>query len=629
MMDVFRRAAKGWTAKILIGLLVISFGIWGIADVFTGFRVGALAKVGSTEISASQFEQTFRQALQNYSSQLGQAVTPERARELGIDRQILNQLLHDAAMVSEAQSLKLAVGDAQIVSEVHKNPAFKDAGGNYDPAVFKEFLERSGQSEAGFLANERQQYLRAAIADTVQGQFGLPKTLVEAAAKHTNEQRDARYFIVKAEAGEVQQPGDADVKSFYDANPQRYTAPEYRSIAIVKAEPGDVAAAIAISEDELKAGYEKFKAAFFTPERRTLLQTTFPSVEDAAKAKVRIANGEDFLTIAKERGFTEADATWTDRTAEAIIDPVIASAAFSLKEGDVSEPVEGALSVMLLKAVKITPEHQKTLDEVRADLTKRLQLEKATEQLREIYNSVEDGRAAQTPFEEIAKGSNIPFVVAAAVDANGNDKDGKPVALPHKEDVIKAAFATEAGIENDAISTDDGGYVWYEVREVVPSQVRPFDTVKDQVKADVIADRVRLAAIDKGRKLAERANAGTSFDELAKEAGAEIKTVQGMKRGEAAADFDGRSVTAVFSVPEGSVTFAPEADNASVKVIQAQAVLTAPFDLASAEATQIRDQLSRSAGDDALGSYLVALQNQLGFTVNETLWRQITGAPQQ
>src|SRR3954469_8128060 len=105
MLDVFRRAAKGWTAKILMGLLVVSFGIWGIADVFRGFTTGELARVGSRKISVDEAQNLYRERLRFYSQQTGKAITPEEARRLGIDRLVLSELLRDAALDEEAARL--------------------------------------------------------------------------------------------------------------------------------------------------------------------------------------------------------------------------------------------------------------------------------------------------------------------------------------------------------------------------------------------------------------------------------------------------------------------------------------------------------------------------------------------
>ena len=626
MLDVFRRAAKGWTAKILMGLLVFSFGIWGIADVFRGFSTGALATVGGHEISVDEAQRLYRERLRFYSEQSGRAITPEEARRLGLDRLVLAELLRDAALDSEAAAMKLAISDAQVADDVRRNPAFQNSQGQFDANLFRQVLERNGFNEQFYIAALRRDFLRQAIAGTATDDVTLPKMLVEAIYKHRNEQRDARYFTVRPTAQDIPQPSDQDLKKFYEDNPKTYTAPEYRSLAIMTVEPKDIAAKIAISDADIASAYEARKAEYFTPETRTILQMTFPNLEEARKVKDRLVQGENFLAIAKERGMTEEDATLPVRTKESIPDAKLAETAFSLKEGDTSDPVEGKLAIALVKVTKVTPARQASLDEVRDGLKSRLQLEKAREEIENTYNSVEDARAAQESIEAIAKRMGLSYTVVAATDANGFDKDGKSVNIPFKQEVLKQAFGSDVGVENDALTTPSDGYVWYEVRDVTPSALKPFDSVKPRVQTDWTSRKTREIAIEKAHKLVERARNGVALEALAQENGAEIKTVQGLKRNETNADFDAEAVNALFSVPEGGFASAPDTDGKAAKVMQSQAVLLPPFDPASPEAKSISKSVGQSAGSEMLAQYVSDLQRDLGASVNEKLWSQVTGA---
>ncbi len=110
MLDKMRSGAKSWVAKILMGLLVLSFGVWGIADVFT-FRINsALATVGDQEISGASFTEAYRRWLQNYQQQTGQTITPEQARQLGLDRAYLNEMIRTAALDGRNADLRLVPG---------------------------------------------------------------------------------------------------------------------------------------------------------------------------------------------------------------------------------------------------------------------------------------------------------------------------------------------------------------------------------------------------------------------------------------------------------------------------------------------------------------------------------------
>jgi len=624
MLDVFRNAARGWTAKILVGLLAASFGVWGIADVFRGYRAGALVTVGGEEISAEEFTRAFNQALQNLASQTGQTFTAEEARRLGVDRSVLNNLIQSAALDAQGGNLKLAVSDAAIAQETADNPNFKGADGKFDPALFRRLLEQNGLNEAMYLASERRAKLREALAGSADGDLAAPRVLAEAQHRYRNEERDVSYFTVTVAESEIAPPTDDELKKHYEANAQSYTAPEYRSIAVMKVEPGDIAAKLSLTEEEIRAGYDRFKGDYFTPELRTVLQITFPTLEDARKVKDRLAAGEDFLAIAKERGLSEADATLAEKTRADFFDPKVGEQAFSLAEGAVSEPIQGSLAITLVKVVKIKPEIQESFDEVKQKLTERLQFDKAREEVQSVYDAVEDARAAQTPFETIAERAGIPFQLVAAADASGRDRGGKDIELSHKSEVLKASFDSDVGVESDALSIGDG-FVWYEVREVMPSALRPLDSVRDKVKSDVIAAKLREFAHDKAKKLVERAKAGTALETLAQEAGVEVKTAQGLKRNETTAEFDGPAVMAAFSVPENGITYALEGDGKGARLIRPSAVKLAPFVTGSEAAKTLADDIKDGMGKDVLALYLDALQTELGVGINETLWRQIAG----
>lgn len=627
MLDTLRKGAKSWVAKVLIGILALSFGVfWGIQDVFRGYNSDVLASVGDQEISASQFTSQFQDALRNYSRQTGQSITPDIARQIGLDRQVLMDLIRGAALDAESGKLKLAISDQQLAGIIAQEPMFKGLDGQFSPELFRNILRNNNITEAEYLASERSRFMRTSVSDSAAESFAAPSALIEAVYRFRNEERDARFFVVTATDAEVAAPTDDELKKFYDENQQVYTAPEYRSVVVMKADPADVAAKIIVSDEELQSSYDRYKADYATPETRVIEQIVFPDADAAKKAKDRILAGEDFLAIAKELGFDATSVSLGERRKNDIPDDLLAEAAFALPLNTVSDPVQGRLSTVLLRVTKITPEMQKTLDEVKAELTSRIQLEQAKNQILDLYNSVEDARAAQTPFEEIAAKAGIPIVTLAAVDERGLDKDGKPAELPYKDQVLQALFASDVGVENDALQEGDA-YVWYEVREVTPSALRPFDEVKDKVKADLLARKVRELVLEKAKKLAERGSSGTPIETLASETGAQVQDIRSIKRNETVDGFDSGAIAAVFSVPDNGFATAIQADGKSAKVIKALPVLAQNFDPTSAEGKTLGDTLAEGAKGDLNSMFMTALQDEFGWSIDEALWQKITGTP--
>jgi peptidyl-prolyl cis-trans isomerase D len=634
-MEFLRNAAKTWVAKLLMALLVMSFGIWGIRDVsssflsdilsFTGWGPKDLVHVGGRTIMAPEYTQALNQQIRRIQQQSGQKFTVDDAHKMGLDKQILDGLIANASVDAQRDKLQLAVSDKSIGASIATNKAFLDSSGKFDAALFRRVLQQNELTEAGFVAGERQNRLRAMVTGLAEAPIKLPRVLTTALAQYRGEMRDAKYFSISASEADVAPPTDADLRKQYEATPAAYTAPEYRSIAIIKIEPSDIADKLSISDDDLKSGYEKFKSDYFTPEKRDIVQVSFPTLEDAKKAKARIAAGEDLIKIAIEKGAKVSDITLNDRQRGDFLDEKIANAAFSLAKDTVSDPIEGSLTIALLKITNIVSEKQSSLDETKPVLLKRMQLEKAKDEIQSIFDAVENGRGEQKTFEDIARSAGIPFVLVPAVSAAGVDKVGKEVVMPSKPELLKAAYASDVGQIDDALSLNDS-YFWYEVREVIPSAIRPLDTIKDSVKKDYVAAKLRDAASEKAKKIVARATAGETLDALAKEAGGEIKIAAGLKRNETSDTFDNTAVVSFFDAPDQGFAWSLEGDGKTARVMQVVKVTVPAVMAVSPEAKTLQDEAAAGLSRDISESYVKALRANANVSINEVLWQQNTGA---
>jgi len=637
MMGTMRNLANSWVAKLLLGLLAFAFVGWGVFTStsstggvaeyilsLTGWGPKDLAKVGSITINGDEYSRSLQNRIKQLAQQTGQPLTVDDAHKFGLDTQVLDGMVSQAAIETTAKKLNLAVGQNVLLGEVAREKAFQNSAGQFDATAFQRVLENNQMNEAMYFAMQTRQHMQAAILDLASGQNALPKVLLGALTQYSGETRDVKYFDVTATDADVAKPSDDDLKKQYDAHPAAYTAPEYRTAATMTVDAAALAASVQISPEELQAGYDSHKQQFFTLEKRTIIQLTFPSMDEAKKAKDRIAAGEDIMKIAAELKLKDTDVTLPDKIKEDFIDQKIGEAAFALKEGDVSDPVQGQLAIALIKAAKVTPAKQPTLDEVKAPLTQQLQLEKAKAQIQDLYNNVEDARAATTKFEDIAQKFGLTFTVVGPVSAAGQDPAGKDISASVKPDVLKAIFASDVGVENDAVNQGDG-YVWYEVRAVTPSALKPIDQVKDQVTQDVVNERISVAALDKAKKLIDQMKAGKAFDDVAKDVSALPKITPNLKRDQQTPEFDAPALAAAFSVPDQGFATSPGGDGKSARVMQVIQITAPAVMAASPELDQMKKQVDGSFDSDMQQGLITALKKNVGVKINADLWRQDTG----
>ncbi len=628
MLTAMRGATGGIIAKTFLVLLAGSFAVWGVADVFTGSRDQVLAKVGEREISAVEFRNFFDQRLQDLSRRTGQPITAAQARKFGMDRQILGDLLRSGALDEQAKTMKMSLSGKFIAEQIAKNPAYQDASGNFSASALQQRLYNASVTEAQFIANERNNMIRTAITSAISDGLEAPATLVRLVAEQASELRDAAYFTISGDGIEIAEPTDKQAAEFYIKNKSRFAVPERRVFETMSINAATLGKSAEINDEILKTIYEKEKSRFGSPETRIIEQIPFGNKVEASAALKRIREGVSFDSIAKERGLTDKDKLLGTFKRPDVPDRQIADAAFSLKEGAVSEPVSGKLSTFLIRVAKITPENVKTLSDVRDELVKIIQTEAGRDEILNLRDKVEDERGGGAPFKEIAKSLGLSYNITPALNRAGFDKDGKPGSdIADWAKVLQAGNESDVGLEIDPVATQDDGFVWVNIQDVIQSHTKPLKEAKDEAGKMWKADQLRQAIKKKAEDLKKRANGGDKFQDLAQQAGAEIKKELGFNRRTASANFDSNAVRAAFAGKLDQVTISINPDGKAAKIMSITPVLAPPYNPSSAEVKEIRSQLKALINNDVYAGYMAELQKSVGVEIRQDAWSRVFQTP--
>ncbi len=613
--------------SIVMGVLIISFGIWGIGDIFRGFGQSTLAKVGKTEISIEQFRQIYTDRLQQISRQIGRPLTPDQARAFGLDRQVLQQVIAETTLDEAARKLGLQQSNEQIMKSITNDPNFKGPGGAFDPVRFAQLIRQFNYTEQRYVAEQRQTALRRQLAGSLSGELEPSQTAIAVLNQFQNELRSVEFVRLEAaQAGTIDAPTPEALASFFDAHKVQFRAPEYRKIAFVAITPDELAKWMTISDDDARKVYEERKDTFATPEKREVWQMVFRNAEDAASARARLVGGLSFDDLAKERGLKPSDVDLGLVAKSAIIDSKVADAAFALKAGEISEPVQGTFGTVLVKVGKIEPGSQASFESVAATLKREIAQERAQKSVKELHDKLEDERAGGASVTEAAEKLKLPLTVIEAVDRSGRAPDGKPVAtIPPGLDLVSQAFASDVGVDNETISYR-GGYVSFDVVGITPSRERTLDEVKDQVearwRAEQIADRLRAKATE----MVGRLNAGGKLADEAATIGLKVETAEKFKRDATLANLPAGAVASAFRTAKGSAGESEGASATERVVFRVTDIIEPALDPASEEAKNLKTSVERALADELLGQYVVRMENEIGVTINQPAVAQITGA---
>ncbi len=631
MLRGIKNASSSWLGKgvlaVVIGFLVISFAVWGIGDIFRGFGQNEVAKIGGSAISVEEFRQYYNDRLQQLARQLGRPITPDQARALGFDRQILGQLVAETTLDEQVKDWRLGLSNEEIARHITDDPNFQGPSGRFDRARFEQVIRQAGYTEPRYVAEQRAVLLRRQIAQSVSGNLSPPQIALQALNQFRNETRAIEYLALgPSQAGDVPAPTPEELQSYYDERKALFRAPEYRKITLLPLSAKDLARPDEVSDADAKAYYDARKSEFGKPEKREVSQIVFPTEEEAQDARARIDKGESFADVAKARGLNPSDTNLGMVAESAIIDPAVRKAAFSLEPGTVSQPIKGAFGSVLVTVGKVEPGEQKSFDEVKSQIKQQIAEGRATSEIGNLRDKIEDAKASGATLAEISGRLNLKANTIGAVDRSGRGQDGAPVSqLPKQPDVVSAAFNSDVGVDNEALQLPDGGYLYYDVDGVTPSRERPLDEVKDKVaerwRDDEIAKRLKKEADD----IVARLKGGSTFEQVAADKSVQVQTANDLRRGQAAGFVPENVVQAAFATPKGEIGSAEGQQETAHYVYRVTGVTDPKLDPASDQAKTIDGTLKNAYADDLIGEFVTHLEKEFGIEVNPTALNQIIG----
>jgi peptidyl-prolyl cis-trans isomerase D len=612
MMQAIRTRAGSIIVKVLFGLLIVSFGFWGIYTRSPYFQSRSpstvIATVGDQDIRAGDVQKALEPTLERLRAQLGAAIDQQQVKQLGILDGVVSQLVDQSLLDQETGRLGLAVPDTVIRDTIYENPAFRTPDGRFDRQRFEELLTRNRITEQELIQRLRRDIPRTDMLQSITAGVTVPRSVVDTIYRYRNEKRVADIVAFPAAAVKgVGQPSEAALTKFYDAHKDLFRAPEYRSFLLASLSPKDLEPA-AIRDSRLRQAYEARKDAFVTPERRDIQQILAPSEAKAKEAEAALKTGGEWREVATKIAGQDPSTIDLGLLSPKEIPHELGDVAFRLPLNQPSQPIKSPLGWHILRVVKIQPASEQSFTEAKPKLEAELKLQDAVTRVDKIGNQADDALAGGATLAEVAKKYGLKTMIVTA-DESGQDRNGKKLALSvSPAEVLKTAFATNRGETSRITDTNDGAIFAVRVTTVTPPAVRPLAAVKDKATLLWQAEEERAGA----RKAAKALAASVKPDlPLAKAAGAQGLTVRSAVTLGRSAPPTGTIpptlVAELFAAKPGAVVSASDESSAFVAQLKE---IEIPKKIPEAAAQGLSDQLGREAKLDLAGEFTAAMRRQ-------------------
>lgn len=593
----------------LLGLLVVSLTGFGVQSVGSGGSQ-AIATIGDEKVTVDAYYRALNSQLQAMSRQFGQNITLQQGLAFGVDRQTQRQVLASAALNGESSRIGLSVGDQLVKDNLLNTEAFQALTGGFDKVAYESALDRANLKPAEYEEIIRKDATRTLLRAGMSGGVSVGDTYGLALLNFLGQKRSFDWALVDQSMlpEPTRDANDGEVRAYYEANPDKYTAPEARVLTYVHLSPDMLIPTIETDDAALRAYYDEQSGRFNQPARRIVDRLVFGSTQEAQEALDKITSGSKiFADIVATRGLTLEDIDLGEVTKSDLASGA-ADAVFLLGAPGLLGPVESSLGPALFRVNAILAAQSTSFEDAKATLHTELVADRARRNIDALITEIDDLLAGGAALEDIAVETAMEL---STIRISQDDSTG----INAYETFRTAAASVTKEDFPEVLTLSDGGIFALRLDEIVPPTLKTYDVVKADAAADWKTAETRIEVLQLAADLKIRLEGGETFAEL----GLTAKTETDLQRD----DF-------IKEAPVSLVTELFEAQDAEIKVVKsAEAIVvarlngTSPFDPADSlnktTLDSVRQRYAQQIGSDIFDAYIIALQNEAGITLNQSL----------
>ncbi|PLS20557.1 SurA N-terminal domain-containing protein [Neptunicoccus cionae] len=614
MLDSMRGKGQSKVMWVIMGLLMLGltgFGIGGLG----GGTVRSIGKVGDEPIPVNTYARAYQNAASRINQQAGRTLTAAELEQFGVQDQVLDAVVGQAALSNETTERGLSVGDETVRNAILESPQFQGLDGTFDREGYDFYLERQlGITATEFETLIRKENARALLENTIVTGVKSDLTVPTALMEFAQQERSFEWVALSEDDLDttIPEPSDEDLQAYYEEQASNYMSPLTRNITYAWLNPSALLDAVDVDEAEIRESYELQSDRFNKVEQRAVDRLVFSSMEDAQAARDRIdAQEATFGEIVGERGLEEADVD-IGEISRSDVSSEAAELLFASKEPGIVGPVNSDLGPALFRINAVLDADSTPFEEVRDELRNELAGEAARRLVSDRVTDIDDMLAGGAELEALANETEMTLGTIAF-------SAGSTEEIAGYDAFREAALAAEQGDFPEVIDLSDGGVFALRLDSIDQPQAIPLEEVREKVAADWRADQVNTALKALAETLKAELEEGVDVSEL----GLEMTAVDGIKRNTYLEQLPPTTVPEVYQLEDGGVAIVDGGD----RVVLARLTNITAFDpdLGNNDQLleQINGQLNAQISLDLLSYYTDAVQSQAGVQLNRPIISQV------
>ena len=477
MLDIIRNLVASIFGKILLGIMVLSFALWGVGDLLNSGNSQLAAKVGKQKVTLDDFYYEFQRSIDDFNNSLERRITLAEAYEEKIHTLVINEMVYDQMINVYANNNNIFVNNEILKKVIKSMPQFQNEDGSFNKTIYEYSIQDAFPSEKVFLDEVRNLYLKGHLFDLFDSSISLNKKIHNLILDFEGETRDFEYFTINNIPFDEPVLTDIELNDYFTENEKDFRIPKSVILDLIQINYQDFENNVDIDETILKKEYENNLAAYTTPETRDIEFARFDNILDANNYREIILNLSD-TEIKNYNKENDVSFNKIENLKFDDFDIILAEKIFNLSEGKISKPIDTEeLGFYIVKLNSINLEKVISFEEASNEIRQNLIQDEAYDIFDETVNLADELVISGYDLNEISDEINIE--VSKNIDFR---KISKSI---ESTEFLVTINSEDIGYQSEIYLDDDTATI-VKIVNITESYIPKFEDVRNEVVSKLI-----------------------------------------------------------------------------------------------------------------------------------------------
>ncbi len=608
MLDIVRNLVSSIFGKILLGIMILSFALWGVGDILSSGNSKLAAKIGDQKISLEEFYNKFGKKVQEININTGGQMTIQEAHDQNIDKFIINDLVYEKMVLEYANKNKIYLND-NILKETIKNlPQFIGTNGKFSEQLYRNSIKRNFSSEDEFLNELTFVYINSLLFENFKSGNMINQKIIDLLYEYEGEERNIDYFIFDKNNINIE-ISDYQLEEYYNNNKSKYFTKEIRTIEYLKFNLDDYKKLTSASEEEASNYYFENKDLFFEQEKRSIKLARFENKSDAMNFYEIWSKNDSELTkkYSKENEITVSEIK--DLSIDSFEDNVT-DEIFSLENNSISKPIEiSNAGFYVLKVIEILPEIQKSYKDVKQNILEEISYNQAYDLYNQDLNIADELLLTGYSLSNIVENLDLKTIQIENEDVIKKSELNEFISDQIHKELFADAYKNKINYMSDVIIDNETAYI-YKIVEINEPYIQDLDTIKEQVQHDLNNYKITEVLDEKASQFLKenQIRSYNDFKSYVELKNLELFSLKNIKRSSKQSNFKNNTIEEIFFTNKDSIIkFRDFSDN--IGIIYVKEIISPKDKISNEYYNQVLNNIQQN--------YNLSIENVLGDSIIE------------